>query len=75
LFHRHLAHLRYPIVGDTTHGDGKHNAMFREHFGVHRLLLHTQKLVCTHPRTHQRITIEAPLDDAFLALLKQINLQ
>jgi tRNA pseudouridine65 synthase len=71
---RHLAHLRHPIVGDTSHGDGKHNAMFRENFSVNRLLLHAQKLAFRHPKTDQQITIEAPLDDAFLALLKQINL-
>ncbi|MDF4536342.1 tRNA pseudouridine(65) synthase TruC, partial [Vibrio parahaemolyticus] len=28
---RHMAHLRHPIVGDTTHGDGVHNRLFREH--------------------------------------------
>ena len=29
---RHMKHIFHPIVGDTTHGDGKHNNMFREHF-------------------------------------------
>ncbi|WP_369676925.1 pseudouridine synthase, partial [Klebsiella pneumoniae] len=24
---RHMAHLRHPIVGDTSHGDGKHNRL------------------------------------------------
>ena len=26
---RHFAHLRHPLIGDTTHGDGRHNQMFR----------------------------------------------
>lgn len=30
---RHMDHLFHPIVGDTTHGDGRHNRFFREHFG------------------------------------------
>jgi tRNA pseudouridine65 synthase len=41
---RHFAHLRHPIVGDVRYGDGRHNRMFRERFGVHRLLLHAQRL-------------------------------
>ena len=36
---RHMAHLRHPIIGDTNHGDGRHNRFFREHFDSHRLLL------------------------------------
>ncbi|WP_287796678.1 pseudouridine synthase, partial [Idiomarina sp.] len=36
---RHMAHIRHPIVGDTNHGDGRHNNFFREHFNCHRLLL------------------------------------
>jgi tRNA pseudouridine65 synthase len=42
---RHFAHLRHPIVGDVRYGDGRHNRMFRERFGVHRLLLHAERLV------------------------------
>jgi tRNA pseudouridine65 synthase len=41
---RHFAHLRHPIVGDVRYGEGRHNRLFREHFGVHRLLLHAQRL-------------------------------
>lgn len=41
---RHFAHLRHPIVGDVRYGDGRHNRMFRERFGVHRLLLHAQRI-------------------------------
>jgi tRNA pseudouridine65 synthase len=42
---RHFAHLHHPIVGDVRYGDGRHNRMFRDRFGVHRLLLHAQRLV------------------------------
>lgn len=41
---RHMAHLRHPIVGDTTHGDGVHNRLFREHFSAQRLMLHASEL-------------------------------
>ncbi|WP_084605295.1 tRNA pseudouridine(65) synthase TruC [Psychromonas aquimarina] len=71
---RHMAHLRHPIVGDTSHGDGKHNAMFREKFTSHRLLLHAEFLSFKHPKTDQLITVNAPLDDEFKNLLAKIKL-
>lgn len=59
---RHMAHLRHPILGDTTHGDGKQNAFFREHFGLNRLWLIAKKLTFTHPVTQTRISIETELE-------------
>ena len=45
---RHMAHLRHPIVEDTTYGDGKHNKLFREVYDSHRLLLHASRLEFIH---------------------------
>ena len=52
-------------VGDTTHGDGRHNHFFREHFDCHRLLLAATELAFTHPYTGEAVEIRAPLDDDF----------
>ncbi|TEW44314.1 tRNA pseudouridine(65) synthase TruC [Psychromonas algicola] len=71
---RHMKHLRHPIVGDTSHGDGKHNTMFREHFAIHRLLLHAEYLSFIHPKTEQRIEVHAPLSGDFLRVLSDIQL-
>jgi tRNA pseudouridine65 synthase len=71
---RHLKHLRHPIVGDTSHGDGKHNTMFRENFEMHRLLLHAAYLSVIHPKTGQKIEIHAPLTTEFSQVLTAINL-
>lgn len=54
---RHMAHLRHPIIGDTTHGDGKQNRFFREHFGINRLWLLAQKMTLTHPVTGAPLSI------------------
>lgn len=72
---RHMAHLRHPIVGDTSHGDGKHNAMFRDNFDSQRLLLHAAYLSFKHPKTGKLIEVNAPLDDSFNALLTRLQLQ
>ncbi len=71
---RHMKHLCHPIVGDTSHGDGKHNAMFRDKFDNSRLLLHAAYLAFTHPQTKERVEITAPLDPNFQLLLQKINL-
>jgi tRNA pseudouridine65 synthase len=60
---RHLSHLRHPIVGDTTHGETKHNRLFAGHFNSHRLLLIAKRLELTHPITGVDLVIEAPLGE------------
>lgn len=62
---RHLKHLAHPIVGDVNYGKGEHNRLFRQHFGIHRLLLHALTLEFTDPCSSTPRRIRAPLDDAF----------
>lgn len=71
---RHMKHLHHPIIGDTTHGDGKHNQMFRDNFDSDRLLLHAAYLAFKHPVTGKKVEIHAPLDDRFKALLLKLDL-
>ena len=56
---RHMKHIFHPIIGDTTHGDGKHNQLFRQVFNCPRLLLHAVCLVLTHPMTGLPLTLRA----------------
>jgi 23S rRNA-/tRNA-specific pseudouridylate synthase len=49
--------------------------MFRDNFACQRLLLHAAYLSFNHPQTGNLIEINAPLDDCFSALLKDINLR
>lgn len=64
---RHFKHLRHPIIGDTTHGDGKQNRAFREHVGVHQLMLMARSLALPHPVHGEPVNIRAPLPPAFEA--------
>lgn len=70
---RHMAHLRHPIVGDTTHGDGKQNKFFREHFALNRLWLIAKKLTLTHPVTGVRLAIETELEDHWLTVFNGLG--
>ncbi|MCW8998263.1 MAG: tRNA pseudouridine(65) synthase TruC [Kangiellaceae bacterium] len=66
---RHMKHIFHPIVGDTTHGDGKHNTMFREHFGLSRLLLVAKELTFEHPVTSEAIKLSASVGKEFERVL------
>lgn len=61
---RHLKHAFHHLIGDTSHGDGRHNRHFRMQ-GVHRMLLHAVRLSFPHPMTGERIEAVAPLDAEF----------
>ncbi|WRL51613.1 pseudouridine synthase [Luteimonas sp. R10] len=65
---RHLKHASHHLIGDTSHGDGRHNRQFRM-LGVHRMLLHAQRLAFLHPADGRRIAVEAPPDAAFAKAL------
>ncbi len=61
---RHLKHASHHLVGDTSHGDGRHNRHFRM-LGIHRMLLHAAALGFVHPASGVRLEIEAPPDPQF----------
>lgn len=66
---KHFKHISHHLIGDTTHGNGKHNRFFRQQFGVHRLLLMAEKLSFEHPVTAQTVTISATPDQDWQTVL------
>ena len=72
---RHLASESHPIIGDSTYGKGRHNRLFRELFGVQRLLLACTRLEFTPPANATALRIEAPLAAEFAALLTRLGAQ
>jgi len=71
---RHMKHIFHPIVGDTTHGDGKQNTFLREQFGLDRLMLHAKTLSLTHPITGDSLLLDAPLPDSFRSIVESLQL-
>jgi tRNA pseudouridine65 synthase len=67
---RHMKHIFHPIVGDTKHGRGEHNKLFREKFDCHRLLLHANKVSFIHPVSNEKIIIDAGVDEVFKKIFK-----
>jgi tRNA pseudouridine65 synthase len=67
---RHLAGASHPIIGDSTYGKGRHNRLFAERFGVHRLLLACTALEFeSTPGRAEPLRVEAPLAAEFATLL------
>lgn len=66
---RHFHHVSHHLLGDTSHGRGDHNRLIRQHFGVHRLMLHAWRLRVMHPATQQALALAAPWDETWARLL------
>jgi tRNA pseudouridine65 synthase len=69
---RHLKHVCHHLIGDTSHGDGQRNRIFRM-LGVHRMLLHAWRLRFPHPLDGRPIDVSAPLDAEFGKVLARFD--
>lgn len=58
---RHLAGIGHPVIGDTSHGDLRHNRIIAQYWGNKRLLLHCGFLSFNHPETEEKISFQAPV--------------
>ncbi|TLY53395.1 MAG: pseudouridylate synthase [Gammaproteobacteria bacterium] len=70
---KHFHHLSHHLIGDTSHGRGDHNRLWRMHFGMHRLLLHAWRLEFTHPRNGTALRLEAPPDAIWHGVLERFG--
>ncbi|RBH47515.1 pseudouridylate synthase, partial [Pseudomonas sp. MWU13-2860] len=60
-------------IGDATHGKGRHNRMFTEHFGSQRLLLACVAMQLSHPDSGQPLLLQAPPADDFMQVMEQLG--
>jgi len=72
---RHLAHINHPIVGDTAHGDGKHNSFVRQKFNFNQLALTCKSMNFKHPVSEEPLVLSCELDRNIFELLEkwQVN--
>lgn len=63
----HLAHIGYPVIGDTLYGGCRGG---RKETGQ---LLHASLISFVHPITNEIMTFESPLDDRFKPYLDEID--
>ena len=70
---KHFHHVSHHIVGDTSHGRGDHNRLWRMHFQMHRLLLHAWRLELAHPLSGAPLALQASLDATWQRVLDLMN--
>jgi tRNA pseudouridine65 synthase len=70
---KHFAHIFHPLLGDTTYGEGRHNRLFRDHYGCERLLLMATLLRFIHPYSREPVTIHAAPPEDVRTLFAQLG--
>lgn len=70
---RHANHCGRHVLGDTTHGKGRINALFREKYGLNRLFLHLERMVVRHPRTNAPLELTDPLPPELTVVLARLR--
>jgi tRNA pseudouridine65 synthase len=68
---RHLKHIAHPIIGDTEHGDHRHNRMFSAQLKVERMWLVATELKISYPASDQPLCIRAEPSGAMKRVLRQ----
>jgi tRNA pseudouridine65 synthase len=70
---RHFKFLSHPLVGDVKYGKGDHNRLFRDKFGMNRLLLHAWRISFEHPTSGERVELTAPLDSELQHVFQELG--
>jgi tRNA pseudouridine65 synthase len=70
---KHFAHIHHPIIGDSQHGRGDHNRLFKQYFASHRMLLHAMELLFDHPVDGQKMVVKAGLDATWVGLMERFG--
>ena len=70
---RHLASIGHPVLGDDRYGHAPTNRFFEEKNALDRTFIHCVRLEFMHPRTQQRLIIEAPLPGDLRAVLERTS--
>ena len=72
---KHFHHISHHIVGDTSHGRGDHNRLWRIHFSMHRMLLHAWRLEFAHPASGARVVLVAKPDEVWQRVAERFGWQ
>ena len=71
---RHLNGISHPILGDSRHGDTRHNAFVRKRVPDLRLMLHAAEIGFRHPETGRGLRIAAPVPVDFQTTMEVMGL-
>ena len=70
---RHMKHISHPIIGDATHGKGRHNRLFQTLFGHQRLLLAATGMRLVHPISGEALHLQTGLAEDFSEVIGRLG--
>lgn len=70
---RHMNRISHPIIGDSQHGDSRHNTYFRNKALIHGLCLRASRLEVVD-ENEQPLIIQTVLDERWKQLLRLFSL-
>ena len=70
---RHFNYESHPIIGDSDHGDSRHNRIYRETFGLDRMMLAAVELRFQHPVSGEQMLIKCPPDVSFRRIIDRLT--
>lgn len=70
---KHFKHISHHLIGDTTHGNGRHNQMFRDRYALDRLMLLARHLGFVHPYSGADIDLYAEPETDWIRLLSELD--
>lgn len=70
---RHMNRVSHPVIGDTQHGDTRHNKYFREILNIEGLCLKANRIKMTHPIENKIIELHCPVSPKWEIIQKLFN--
>ncbi|MBF0256167.1 MAG: pseudouridylate synthase [Gammaproteobacteria bacterium] len=67
---KHFKHISHHLIGDSSHGNGRHNRFFQQQWGIDRLMLTSWQLGFEHPFSGERLQLQAPWEEEWLRLFQ-----
>ncbi|MFT6865473.1 MAG: tRNA pseudouridine65 synthase [Cyclobacteriaceae bacterium] len=71
---KHFKHILHPIIGDRAHGCNKQNKLFLETWQMTTMMLHASTLIINHPKTGEKLVLNAEILDEFKRTMNFLNL-
>jgi tRNA pseudouridine65 synthase len=56
---RHFNRISHPVIGDSEHGDSRHNQFFRDKMGIEGLCLRADELSFFHPIKQEQVNFRS----------------
>ena len=67
---RHFSGAAHPVIGDTSHGDRRHNEVIARDFCLERMLLMAVSVSFRHAGRGEHLTLRCPLDAQVAGVLR-----